>query len=340
MLRWLFAILIVVMGLAGAGWAAFERLLAPVSANGKTRLFEVAPGSGVPAIAKGLEQQRLIRSDAAFRLYLRLYGYDRGVKAGLYALSPGLGARGVAEVLVAGRGMGVRLTVPEGYALKDVAAQFEKHVPGGGARLLAFAGRPQAFKADFPWLAMLPAGATLEGLCFPDTYVVTPGPGAANDLLRLMLARFEQVALPALKAPGSTLAPFERLVLASIVEKEAVHAAERPQIAGVFFNRLAQRMPFGSDPTVEYALGRHQDARGLTFKDIAVESPYNTYKHPGLPPGPIANPGVASIKAVVRPDETPLLYFVARGDGSHAFTRTYAEHLEAQRQILAKQRGG
>jgi UPF0755 protein len=337
-MRWVMAAIFVLMAACGAGWLAFERLLAPVSASDRASLVEVRPGSGVAAIARQLEKQRLIRSDAAFTLYLRLKGYDRGIKAGLYAIAPKLGARGVAEVLVEGRGMGTRVTVPEGLALRDIATLFGKKVPGGGERFLAYASRPSAFREDFAWLPPMPAGATLEGFCFPDTYVVTPGPGAAADLLRLMLARFEQAALPTLRRPGSSLDLYQRLVLASIVEKEAVHAAERPMIAGVFYNRLAQGMPFGSDPTVEYALGRHQDARGLTFKDIAVDSPYNTYKHAGLPPGPIANPGLASIQAAVAPAKTPLLYFVARGDGSHVFTKTYAEHLAAQARIIAGRR--
>lgn len=337
-MRWVFVAIFVLMAAAGAGWAATERLLAPVSDSARTQLVEVRPGSGGAAIAHQLERQKLIRSDAAFSLYLRFKGYDRAIKAGLYAIAPNLGARRVAEVLVEGRGMGTRVTIPEGLALADIATIVEKHIPGGGARFLAYAGRPSAFREDYPWLPKLPPNATLEGFCFPDTYVVTPGPGAASDLLRLMLKRFEQAALPALKSPGSPLDFYPRLIMASIVEKEAVHARERPTISGVFHNRLDLGMPFGSDPTVEFALGRHQDARGLTFKDIAVDSPYNTYKHAGLPPGPIANPGLASIQAAVHPEKTPLLYFVAKGDGSHVFTRTYPEHLAAQARIIANQR--
>jgi UPF0755 protein len=150
-----------------------------------------------------------------------------------------------------------------------------------------------------------------------------------------MLSRFAQVALPELQANGAPLGVYQRLIMASIIEKEAVHPRERPTISGVFYNRLALRMPFGSDPTVEYALGRHQGNRGLTYKDIAIESPYNTYKYPGLPPTPIANPGLASLRAAVQPARTEMLYFVARGDGSHVFTRSYREHLAAQARIVA-----
>ncbi|MEB3329369.1 MAG: endolytic transglycosylase MltG [Candidatus Sericytochromatia bacterium] len=334
-MRALLGSLVVLAVLAGGGWAAYRGALEPVSGSGRAQLFEVAPGAGVAAIARRLERRRLIRSAAAFRLYLRLRGLDRDVKAGLYALSPSLGVAGVAAVLVEGRDMGRRLTVPEGWTAARVAQLVEDVVPGAGATFAALVANPEAQRAEFAWLPPLPPGASLEGFLFPDTYVVTPGPGAAESLVRLMLARFEQVALPALRAEGPPLGAYQRLVMASIVEKEAVHPDERPTIAGVFYNRLALRMPFGSDPTVEYALGRHQGAQGLTFKDVAVDSPYNTYKRAGLPPGPIANPGLASIRAAVRPARTDLLYFVARGDGTHVFTKTYRDHLDAQARIVA-----
>ena len=196
------------------------------------------------------------------------------------------------------------------------------------------------YREEFAWLNALPAGASLEGFLFPDTYVVAPAPGFEKDLVRMMLTRFDQVVSPVYddRPDPAGLKLYQAVTLASIVEKEARHAEERPTIAGVFYNRLATHMPFGSDPTVEYALNKHQGAKGLSFKDVAVDSPYNTYKHAGLPPGPIANPGLASVQAVLSPEKTPYLYFVARGDGSHAFTRTYAEHLATQRAIWAARR--
>ncbi|MEB3222793.1 MAG: endolytic transglycosylase MltG [Candidatus Sericytochromatia bacterium] len=337
-MRWFLALLTTLALLAGGAWAAYQRALEPVAGTERALLFEVPPGAGGATIARGLERRRLVRSALAFRVYLRLNGLDRDVKAGLYALSPSLGVPGVAAVLVEGRDMGTRLTVPEGWAAARVARLLDQAVPGAGATFAALVANPDAQRAEFAWLPPLPPGATLEGFLFPDTYVIRPGPGAADSLVRLMLARFEQVALPALQGEGPPLGLYQRLVMASIVEKEAVHPDERPTIGGVFYNRLATRMPFGSDPTVEYALGRHQGERGLTFKDVAVDSPYNTYKHPGLPPGPIANPGLASIRAAVHPARTDLLYFVARGDGTHVFTKTYRDHLNAQARIVAGRR--
>ncbi|MEB3197530.1 MAG: endolytic transglycosylase MltG [Candidatus Sericytochromatia bacterium] len=338
MLRWFLLVSLLVCGLSAVGWTAYQRGLSPVSTSTRKQLFEVAPGAGVAGLAEELADRRLIRSALAFRLYLREQGRDRDIKAGLYALAPAMGTRGVVEVLVEGQDVGVRLTFPEGWTIRKMAAKLEQRLPGTGRRFADLAAAAEAQRAEFPWLPALPPGASLEGFLFPDTYVITPGPDAAESLLRLMLSRFAQVALPALQAEGAPLDVYQRLVMASIVEKEAVHPDERPTISGVFYNRLTSRMPFGSDPTVEYALGWHQGDRGLSFKDVAIDSPYNTYKYPGLPPGPIANPGLASIRAAVQPLRTDMLYFVARGDGTHVFTRTYRDHLNAQAQIVAGRR--
>lgn len=320
-----------------AGIAAFDHQLSAPSDSTRKELVAIKPGWGVSAAAAQLETQGLVRSGTAFGLWLRVRGKDRDLKAGIYALSPSMGAKGIASMLVEGRGENDRLTIPEGYSLRQITKLMDEHQAGAGARFSELAADARHFVNEFPWLAELPDGASLEGFLFPDTYVVAPGATLEADLIRMMLARFQQVALAAYqeRPAGYALNLHQAVTMASIVEKEARHANERPTIAGVFFNRLAARMPFGSDPTVEYVLQRHQGDKGLSFRDVAVDSPYNTYKYPGLPPGPIANPGLASLLATLKPAQTPYLYFVARGDGTHAFTRTYAEHLASQRAILA-----
>lgn len=325
------------VGLGGTAWWAFQRALTPVGPDASVQWLTVRPGSSVAGLAAELEGRRLIRSRTAFQLLMRLEGADRRLQAGVYELKQSLGPRGIVALLAEGRVAAERFTVPEGYALKQIAALLEQRHAGNGARFLAL--KPQSFHRAHPWLKELPPGANLEGLLFPDTYVVPPGPEAPEALAALMLARFQQVGLPVLGAPApAKLSWYQALTMASIVEKEAVLPEERPIIAGVFYKRLATGMPFGSDPTVEYALGLHQDERGLSLRQVAVDSPYNTYKHAGLPPGPIANPGLASLKAAMQPADTPYLYFVAEGGGKHRFTKSYAEHLAAQRQILAGQR--
>ena len=328
------------LALVVAAWAGYNSQLGPTGHDTHKQLVVIKPGSGVSAIAHQLEHEGLIKSAWAFSIYLRTHGSDRTIKAGMYALAPAMGARGVADVLVEGRGENRRVTVPEGFSIRQIAEALDERQPGSGARFAALAGDANFFAPRFPFLAKLPAGASLEGFLFPDTYVIAPEPGYEADLIDMMLTRFSQVVLPAYEAAAThRLDLVQTVTMASIVEKEARHPEERPRIAGVFYNRLAAHIPLGSDPTVEYALHKHQGANGLSLRDVAVDSPYNTYKYAGLPPGPIANPGLASIQAALGPDTTPFLYFVARGDGSHAFTRTYAEHLAAQRQIIAARRG-
>jgi UPF0755 protein len=339
MRNWFLAFM-VLLAIPIGGIAAFDYMLAPASGSTRKELVAIKPGWGVSAVAAQLEKQGLVRSGDAFGLWLRVRGKDRALKAGIYALAPAMGAKGIAAVLVEGRGETDRVTVPEGYSLRQIAGLLEEEQAGAGDRFLGLAADPRGFIDEYPWLADLPADASLEGFLFPDTYVVAPGGGFEKDLIRMMLARFHQVAIPAFeeRPQGHALTLLQTVTMASIVEKEARHADERPTIAGVFFNRLAARMPFGSDPTVEYVLQRHQGDKGLSFKDVAVESPYNTYKYAGLPPGPIANPGLASLQATLHPSRTTYLYFVARGDGTHSFTRTYQEHLASQRAIIASRR--
>jgi UPF0755 protein len=336
-MRHWFTALVVLAAIPVAGMATFDHMLGAPSGSAKKELVVIKPGWGVSAAADQLQAQGLVRNADAFKLWLRVRGKDRSIKAGIYALAPNMGAKGIASFLVEGRGENERVTVPEGYSMRQIAALLEEKQAGSGARFLAAASDATPYRGEFAWLKALPEGASLEGFLFPDTYVVAPAPGYEADLVRMMLTRFDQVVTPAYddRPDPAGLKLFEAVTLASIVEKEARHAQERPTIAGVFYNRLATGMPFGSDPTVEYALRKHQGANGLSLRDVAVDSPYNTYKHAGLPPGPIANPGLASVQAVLAPDKTPYLYFVARGDGTHAFTRTYAEHLATQRAIWA-----
>lgn len=300
----------------------------------ETRMFSVASGSGVSKVADSLQDQGFIRSAVAFRLLAKLTGSEGQIKAGLYALTPAMSPREILRWMVQGKAEQKRLTFPEGYSIRQMAKVLEDLGIGSADRFMDLAADPERFVDRFPWLEALPAGATLEGFLFPDTYEYGGAQLPEDALIALMLSRFEQVGLPAWKAAQSPrLDLFRTVTLASIVELEAQSPPERPLIAGVFYNRLRLRMPLGSDPTVEYALGWKQGSKGLTFKDVKVDSPYNTYRNAGLPPGPIANPGLASLKATLNPQETPLLYFVARGDGTHHFSRTYEEHLAAQRRI-------
>ncbi|MBM3266683.1 MAG: endolytic transglycosylase MltG [Candidatus Sericytochromatia bacterium] len=317
----------------GGFMLAADMLSAPDPSDGRPQAFEVARGESFRQVAAKLEAEGFIRNAAAFRLLGEVRGAGRKIKAGFYSLSRTLAAADVLTVLTASGGDQVRVTIPEGWELRQIAAGLARKGVAGADEFLAAATDPAPYQSRFAWLALLPAGATLEGFLFPDTYMVAAGM-PVRSLIEMMLARFEQVAWAEIKDRAEPLPPFESVVLASIVEREAARAQERPLIAGIYLNRLRLGMKLGADPTVEYALGRRQDAEhNLTYADIAIESPYNTYKHKGLPPGPIANPGLASLRAVLRPERTEYLYFVARGDGSHEFSRSYREQIAAQRRF-------
>lgn len=286
------------------------------------------------ALGMILQRKRVVRHGFAFALVARFLGANERIRPGTYALSPGQSPAEIVRWLTEGRGQVLRLTVPEGYSIGKIAQLLDAKGLARGAVFRDLAGRPEYFKGRHRWLSDLPPGATLEGFLFPDTYLFDGEQIGEAALIEQMLARFESVIRAEYRnASRPTLSLFEALTLASIIELEAVRAEERPLISGVFQNRLKIGMRLGSDPTVEYALGRHQGSKGLSYKDVKVDSPYNTYRYAGLPPGPIANPGLASFKAALHPQETDYLFFVARGDGSHAFTRTYQDHLAAQRRL-------
>ncbi len=338
-MRWI-GILLATLVVGGAIVAGgYFWLLGPTEPGSRPQMVVVKPGSGLGQIAQTLQARGLIRSSAAFLLHLRLSGQDRAVKAGVYAVKPGLDATRVAALLIEGRSQSKHLTIPEGYSLQQIAGRLNEFNPQAAQQFIEAAQRPERFSEEFAFLKELPPTRNLEGYLFPDTYVLHDDPDIGVTLIRMMLTRFEAVSLDAYAtlAARSPLPLHQALTLASIVEKEAVHAAERPLIAGVFYNRLRIGMPLGSDPTVEYALKRHQGAKGLSLRDVQIDSPYNTYRKVGLPPGPIANPGLDSLTAVLKPQPTDLLYFVARGDGTHWFTHNYRDHLNAQRQIIASQ---
>jgi UPF0755 protein len=229
--------------------------------------------------------------------------------------------------------MPLTVTVPEGLRSEEVALVMER---GGIVKAEDFRRALASEAYDFAFLAERPPGAGLEGYLFPATYGFSRGV-PAEEVVRRMLAAFDAQVTPelrqAIQASGLTL--HEAVTLASIVEREAVRPEERPLIAGVFLNRLRLGMPLGADPTVQYALANDPASverfgfwkQGLTTEDLQVDSPYNTYVNGGLPPGPIANPGLASLEAVAHPAQTSYLYFVARQDGSHVFAETLEEHL-------------
>lgn len=298
-------------------------------------VVEIESGAGAREIGATLEEAGVVESKRRFETLVTLFGYDDALVAGVYDFEPGLVTTEVVERIRRGSTGRAAVTIPEGLRLEEIAERFaESGVVSADAFLAAT--RERANWAG-TLAALRPVGTSLEGYLFPSTYELSRL-SSADDIVRLMLARFDEQwpaqRLAIVSNQGRTLHTV--LTVASIVEREAVLATEQPVIASVFWNRLAEERRLEADPTVQYALAEQAESvtlygfwkSGLTLDDLGVESPYNTYVVEGLPPTPIAAPGAPAMEASLHPDLTPFFYFVARGDGSHAFATTFAEHLE------------
>jgi UPF0755 protein len=280
--------------------------------SGSSVKVNIPPKATMRVAAESLSKAGIIRFPRLFRLYASMRRSDRGIKAGTYALHQNAGWGFVLDELRSGKGLVHVVTIPEGYALSQITPLLASKLsqPPDSVNA-AVRDTAELHRLDVPT-------PTLEGYLFPDTYTFQDGT-TARAAVAAMVHRFEQVWKPEWTARLDTihLSRNDVLALASIVEKEARLAEERPIIAGVYMNRLKTGMLLQADPTVQFALGRH--VARVFYKDLEVESPYNTYKHKGLPPGPIASPGRASIEAALYPANVNYLYFVAFPDGHHEF---------------------
>jgi UPF0755 protein len=307
-------------------------LTVPADSFGDAQPFTIQLGEPVGSIAGRLESQGLIRSAEAFRLYMVYTGLDTTVQAGEYQISPTLNAIEIARSLQDATPLEVRFTVLAGWRMEEVAAA----LPTSGLNVQAddfLRAARQLIPQNLP--ANLVEITNLEGFIYPGVYQFERTI-SADGMIAAFLERFSENVTPELRAgferQGLNLR--EAVILASIVQREAVVTEESPMIASVFLNRHRIGMKLDSDPTVQYAVGFHQQQatwwkNPLTFDDIAVNSPYNTYNQAGLPPGPICSPGPAALQAVAFPAQSPYYFFRARCDGSgrHNFAVTYAEHL-------------
>jgi UPF0755 protein len=300
--------------------------------SGQTVLITVREGESVRDVGERLEREGVVSSAILFRIMVALEGYEGQLVAGDYEFEKSMPTVQVVQRLHKGITSPLVVTVREGVRAEEIADLMQSEgVTSRQAFLEAIQG-----SYDFAFLRNKPVSANLEGYLFPDTYFfgrTTKVEDAVKQMLENFDRKFNQDLR--LEAANLGLSVHTVVTLASIVEREAQVPEERPIIAGVFLRRLRLGIPLESDPTVQYALGSDPESvakygywkKDLTQQDLEVSSPYNTYRRTGLPPGPIANPGLDSILAVIRPAQTNYLYFVAKPDGSHAFAETLEEHL-------------
>ncbi len=324
--------LIALLAIAAAAlWAQDHFFTAYPVAGAETRRVTITPGSSAGQILRQLEESDVLADARLARLYLVYRLGDPPLHAGEYAFEGSATGPEVLAKLIAGRVLTHKVTIIEGLTLEETA----EHLASSGF------GDRQAFLDAMRTPALIfdldPAADDLEGYLFPDTYAFARGTGEEEivaTLVRTFRQRWEEDVEPLLeeqRSRGIRVGPLvgsrELVILASIVEKEAGDTAERPLVAAVYANRLTRGIALYADPTIIFALKRSGNWDGnLRRADLQLDSPYNTYRYPGLPPGPIASPGLASLLAAAAPADEPFLYFVSRNDGTHVFARTLTEH--------------
>lgn len=329
--------LIVLLGLSL--WATLY-VESPVGGDAIPMIVVVPKGATAKSVAAALAEKGLIRSELAFRFVAQATGSSSGIKPGAYKVSRAMSISEILDKLVLGDVAAVWVTIPEGYTVEQVADRLSER---GLVNHAEFAALARNGAQEFSDILNIPAQG-LEGYLYPETYLIPLQPDA-RDVARQMLETFKSKVADSLggEITGRTPDGEEHskpealhrvIIVASMIEREARVAADRPLVSAVIWNRLRIGMKLDIDATVQYALGRHRSR--LYYRDLEAESPYNTYTHAGLPPGPISNPGIDSIKAAIHPAEVDYFYYVARPDGSHVFSRTLDEHNAAIRRI----RGG
>jgi UPF0755 protein len=322
------ALVAVALSVATAAAAAVVIPAARGRTDGEIERLVIPQGASVTAVADSLRTRGVIRWPRLFRYYVRLKGADSNIKAGTYDLRRGAGWARALDAVVEGRVVTVALTIPEGWAIGQIAG-----------RVAPITGLPE----DSVALRLLAAalsdslgapGPNLEGYLFPETYRFAQGVPLLTIVAELY-NRYRAVWTPERRAALDSIAMSERelVTLASIIQAEARWEDEMPLVSAVFHNRLRRRMRLQADPTVQYALDSHQSRLLFRHIESVADNPYNTYTHGGLPPGPIGSPGLAAIDAALNPADVPFLYFVAREDGHHEFSRTLREHNQKIREI-------
>lgn len=324
LIKW--GMLLLLVAAVGIGYWFYSGVQRPYQGfEGAERFVDIPPGTGTAAMARRLADAGVVRSPEAFRLAVWMKGSGRRLQAGEYRFDRPMSPAEVVDKLARGDVYVRAITFREGLTIWDMASIYENAEFGTASDFMAASKRADLIRD------VDPEARDLEGYLFPDTYTL-PRSATAEQLVERMVAQFRKVLTPELKqqAADRGLTVRELVTLASLVEKETGKADERTTVAGVYTNRLRIGMGLQCDPTVIYALmlaGRYDG--NIRRADLQIDSPYNTYRYAGLPPGPIAAPGAASLHAAANPADVPYFYFVSRNDGSHVFSTTLDEHNKA-----------
>lgn len=312
----------VVLVCLSAGWFFYNIVYSVPSGAQYPAEARVESGDSLATVIRKLRDQKIISNGLFFSIWARLSGAEKKLHPGLYRFETGVPPREVLDRLVTGKGVFQTVTIPEGLTVKEIAALLDKMSIANREKFLAESVNPTLLSA----LGLLDKG--IEGYLFPSTYHFIPAT-PEKDIIIMMVEQFRKASLPLLGQRGDSiqLTPHQILTLASIIEKETGVESERPLVSAVFHNRLRKQMPLQSDPTVIYGLKEFNG--NLTRKDLSDANPYNTYRILALPPGPICNPSVSSIRAALYPADVPYLYFVSKNDGTHLFSETVEAHNQA-----------
>jgi UPF0755 protein len=322
--RVLFALVVLLLlGVAGVGYVIYRGIHQPYKGYAGAETFvEIPPGTSTPGMGRALANAGVVQNAEIFRITVWMRGAGRRLQAGEYRFDRAMTPAEVVDRIARGEVFLRPVTFREGLTIRQMGEIFAAQGFGSREEFVAAARKAEAIRD------VDPAASDLEGYLFPDTYTL-PRRTTAEQLVARMTARFEKALTPEIRAQAAArgLSVRQLVTLASLVEKETAKAEERPLVAAVYVNRLKIGMGLQCDPTVIYALERAGRYTGnLTRADLQFDSPYNTYRYAGLPPGPIAAPGRASLQAAAQPADVPYLYFVSRNDGSHAFAATLDEH--------------
>lgn len=318
-------VILAVMLVMGVIFAAllYQYATTPASASQDGQVVEIKPGMTLKQVAHLLADKELLSEPSTFMLYTYLQGEQNHIQAGEYRFSPSMPPRDILEALTSGMAVLYTVTIPEGYRITDIAGLLEaKGLVDKPAFIEATRNRELLESLHIP-------SGSLEGYLYPETYKFSKA-GGARRIVQTLLDTFKERVLQPERVQQAEAMQFtfhEIVTLASLIEKETGLGKERKLISSVFHNRLAKKMRLQTDPTVIYAMVNFDG--NIRKKDLSIDSPYNTYKHFGLPPGPIASPGLESIQAALDPEETDFLYFVSRKDGSHQFSTNYKDHVRA-----------